>query len=282
MSIRTLPILLLATCLAPLNAQTTTLIPVSCAHPKDAALPSTAAANLTTQQADAKDRVSRQQPGVIAMDEPRNLELERREVAAYADCLDPAHCYWSDLAGQTKRAVTELDRVLAEHHATTPEAAQAQKLAIVLDIDETSLSSYCEEKREDYGFIASMFDAWVVSPEASIPIPGTLELYNHATKAGVVVVFITGRPGKGMRNDQTEGTAANLAAAGFHGWKDLILHDATYPTKDTTEYKSQARQRLVERGYKIVLNMGDQWSDLNGEPRGEVSVKLPNPFYYLQ
>jgi hypothetical protein len=29
------------------------------------------------------------------------------------------------------------------------------------------------------------------------------------------------------------------------------------------------------------MSVGDQWSDLNGEPRAEISVKLPNPFYYL-
>jgi hypothetical protein len=49
----------------------------------------------------------------------------------------------------------------------------------------------------------------------------------------------------------------------------------------TVDYKGQERQKIVSAGYRIVLNMGDQWSDLNGEARGEMSVKLPNPFYYL-
>jgi hypothetical protein len=30
-----------------------------------------------------------------------------------------------------------------------------------------------------------------------------------------------------------------------------------------------------------VLNVGDQFSDLKGIPREELSVKLPNPFYYI-
>jgi len=25
----------------------------------------------------------------------------------------------------------------------------------------------------------------------------------------------------------------------------------------------------------------DQWSDLNGEPKAQISMKLPNRFYYL-
>jgi hypothetical protein len=29
------------------------------------------------------------------------------------------------------------------------------------------------------------------------------------------------------------------------------------------------------------MRIGDQWSDLNGEPHAEISVKLPNPFYFI-
>ncbi len=49
----------------------------------------------------------------------------------------------------------------------------------------------------------------------------------------------------------------------------------------TVEYKSEERKKIVDAGYRIVMSMGDQWSDLNGEPKAEISVKLPNPFYYL-
>jgi hypothetical protein len=37
----------------------------------------------------------------------------------------------------------------------------------------------------------------------------------------------------------------------------------------------------VAAGYRLILNIGDQYSDLFGEPQAEASVKLPNPFYYL-
>jgi predicted secreted acid phosphatase len=47
------------------------------------------------------------------------------------------------------------------------------------------------------------------------------------------------------------------------------------------EYKSAARGTVVAKGYKIVLNVGDQWSDLGGEPEAELSVKYPDPFYFL-
>jgi predicted secreted acid phosphatase len=46
-------------------------------------------------------------------------------------------------------------------------------------------------------------------------------------------------------------------------------------------YKSGERAKIVAAGYRIILNVGDQMSDLNGNPQAELSVKLPNPFYYL-
>jgi predicted secreted acid phosphatase len=49
----------------------------------------------------------------------------------------------------------------------------------------------------------------------------------------------------------------------------------------TREYKSGERRKIVEAGYRIILNVGDQMSDLTGSPRAELSVKLPNPFYYI-
>lgn len=36
-----------------------------------------------------------------------------------------------------------------------------------------------------------------------------------------------------------------------------------------------------ERGWKIVGNFGDQFSDLSGDPLATISVKLPNPVYYI-
>jgi predicted secreted acid phosphatase len=90
------------------------------------------------------------------------------------------------------------------------------------------------------------------------------------------VFFITGRS-----NDQREGTARNLEAAGYTGWKGLSLRVGAQKTMGTAQYKSEERKKIVDAGYRIVMSVGDQWSDLDGTSRAEVSVKLPNPFYYL-
>ena len=48
----------------------------------------------------------------------------------------------------------------------------------------------------------------------------------------------------------------------------------------TVEYKAGTRKHIESLGYNIVLNVGDQWSDLKGGYADRV-LKLPNPTYYL-
>ena len=274
---KTAPLMVLILLLAslPARAQTT---PPACpsptvnptegihhtvAHPSPEQLRATA--NSATQDAT-----------ILAGQEPANLGIARYHVEEYADCTGNAGCYWADLDAQAHRAELELDHLLAQRKVTTAKQAEAAKLAVVLDIDETSLSSYCEEKREDYGFIPQMFNEWVVSPGASLPIVGMLRLFRHAREAGVAVFFLTGRP-----HEQTDATARNLRSAGYNDWQGLILRAEQDRNIPTIEYKSAERAKLIARGYILLLNVGDQWSDLLGVPQADRSVKLPNPFYYL-
>jgi acid phosphatase len=224
----------------------------------------TVADTVATAEAGAAD------PTVMVAAEPmQNFGVARYRLEDYADCVGTGGCYWSDLDAQTKRAEMALGDLIAARKA-------GEKLAMVLDIDETSLSNYCEMKREDYGFLSKPFNEWAVSPEASMVIPGTLRLFNKARAAGVEVFFITGRPG-----EQKPATARNLEAAGYKGWKGLSLREGDERTMPTVAYKSEERKKIVDAGYRIVMSVGDQWSDLNGDSKGDISVKLPNPFYYL-
>ncbi len=228
-----------------------------------AARPSVAA-TLATAEAGAAD------PSVLVAAEPmENFGVARYRLEDYADCLGNGGCYWADVDAQARRADFALEKVVATRKA-------GEKLAMVLDVDETSLSNYCEMKREDYGFLAAMFNKWEVSPAADIAVPGTLRLFNKAMAAGVDVFFITGRA-----NEQREATMRNLEAAGYKGAKGLSLRVGAQKTMSTVEYKSEERRKIVDAGYRIVMSVGDQWSDLNGEPKAEISVKLPNPFYYI-
>jgi hypothetical protein len=235
-----------------------------------------AAHRMTAETARAEQEVGARNAGAMLSAEPmENFGIERYRLADYADCVGDGGCYWTDLDAQYKRA----ERALAE-----TKKDRGEKLAVVMDIDETTLSSYCEMKREDFGYVSPMFNSWVVRPEAAVAIPGALRLFNEAKAAGVAVFFLTGRPGMNPpagSTDQTAATAKNLEAAGFHGWAGLQLRNGDENSMSTIGYKTEERKKIVGEGYRIVMSVGDQWSDLLGEPQAAVSVKLPNPFYFL-
>ncbi len=232
---------------------------------------------MSAEAALAEQRQGAANAQALLSDEPlENFGIARLRLADYADCVGSGGCYWEDLDAQYKRA----EKALAMRVAAA-RAGSGEKLAVVMDIDETTLSSYCEMKREDFGYIGPMFNRWIVSPEASVAIPGALRLFNEAKAAGVAVFFITGRPGHGAATDQTAATERNLEAAGFHGWTGLALRNGAENSMATIAYKSEERQKIVGKGYSLVLSVGDQWSDLLGDPQAGTSVKLPNPFYFL-
>ena len=197
-----------------------------------------------------------------------NLGTLKLKLQRYYACTCDCGCYAKELDHQAQAAIDFLDRRAAHK-------GPAEKLALVLDIDETALSNYREMAAEDYGYIPKDFDAWEDSAEATA-IPGTLRLYQEAQKLGVTVFFITGR-GEAHR----AATEQNLKSQGYTNFAGLTLRAPTQAKESTIEYKSGARKTIVDAGYRIVLNVGDQFSDLKGLPAAEYSVKLPNPFYHL-
>jgi hypothetical protein len=65
----------------------------------------------------------------------------------------------------------------------------------------------------------------------------------HARALGVEVFFLTGRS-----HEQTEATARNLEAAGYKGWKGLILRDDSEKSMPTTAYKCSERAKIAAQG----------------------------------
>jgi acid phosphatase len=169
----------------------------------------------------------------------------------------------------------QADRAIAFLHRRAGRVRTGEKLAMVFDIDETSLSNWKLLVQEDFTYDKKAFDAWNESGQ-SPAIPGSLRVEQEAERLGVAVFFITGRPER-----EREITEQNLKAQGFGGWQQLSLRSAAMEGKTAEEYKSSVRADIVGQGYKIVLNVGDQWSDLKGKPEAEYSVKYPNPFYFI-
>lgn len=147
-----------------------------------------------------------------------------------------------------------------------------RKLALVLDIDETSLSNYDAINADNFTFGPnSQAEA---TNETGKVIPSTLELFNLAKQNGVAVFFITGR-----RENTRAHTESNLRREGYDGWQQLFLKPDT-STDTTVRYKSGARATIESQGYRIVANVGDQYSDLAGGHE-DIGFKLANPFYFL-
>ena len=157
----------------------------------------------------------------------------------------------------------------------------SEKSALVLDIDETSLMNKWPDLVDpENGYDKDAWEEWIQSARAPA-ISSTLELFNAAKKKGIDIFFISGR-----HPDEIAATITNLHRAGYGDWKELIgepVH-ATQPDllvfPEAASFKTAARWSIVQRGYDIVLSMGDQQSDIEGG-FAEKTFKLPNPFYTI-
>ena len=165
-------------------------------------------------------------------------------------------------------------------------AKQVSKPALVLDIDETSLSNWLQMAQDDFGYINQGActlkphepcgaTAWQLEHTAPVLKP-TLDLFNTARKLDVTVFFVTGRSD---RPDLRTATANNLKAVGYDGYADLIMRpeDSGGPVRI---FKTAARKTIAAQGFTIIANVGDQQSDLDGG-YAEQPFKLPNPFYFI-
>lgn len=200
--------------------------------------------------------------------EPRNIDAVKQQLVHYHDCSE-SDCYLPQLERQDKTALNLLQQSIAA-------ARPGDKLALVLDIDETSLSNWSVETHDDFAYIPADFD-FCVQLHCSRVIAPTLQLFHAAQKDHVAVFFITGRP-----EHQRANTEANLREQGYDGWQHLYLRPDDHAAGQTTvDYKSAMRRLIVQQGYRIVLSVGDQRSDLTGDPQADHSVKLPNPFYFI-
>jgi hypothetical protein len=192
-----------------------------------------------------------------------DTELAQIDKIAKAAVLRSVHK--SDFRSHKGRFHKGHGRVRAGHF-------KGKKLALVLDIDETSLSNYTAINADNFTFGPnSQAEA---TNEIGKAIAPTLDLFNTAKQNGVAVFFITGR-----RENTRAHTESNLKREGYDGWQQLVLKpDAS--TQTTVQYKSGARAAIEQQRYRIVANVGEQYSDLAGGHE-DVGFKLANPFYFL-
>jgi hypothetical protein len=208
-----------------------------------------------------------------------------KALQAFHDCAGGAGCYSKEQAFVLDGAMRYLDYRLEHPNG-------GERLAIVVDIDDTALSNWVYIRETNFVYNRSTIMEWW-KKEQDPAIPGTLALVKHALERNVAVFLISGRP-EVLRN-HTEG---NLQAAGYpaHSIKatgGIFLKDPPRDPDNPCAYKTLRRRGIAEKGFTIILNVGDQYSDLEScDPagrrltgtvsfRGERLVKLPNPFYCI-
>jgi len=178
----------------------------------------------------------------------------------------------------------DVARIVGEARAWLEERAPAvAKPAIVLDIDETSLSNWpayrlngwcrvvrgpCDLEKGPCGL-----RAWQALGRSPALEP-TLALVRRARELGVAVFFVSGRP-----PSMQAATERNLRERGY-SWTQVLLLPAGRKFASAVDFKAPERRQITERGYTVVFSMGDQDSDLAGG-YAERTFKLPNPVYRL-
>ncbi|CAM2745829.1 acid phosphatase, class B [Legionella steigerwaltii] len=198
--------------------------------------------------------------------DPPNLTLVKIELKNYHD----SGLYQKELTQVIQKAQKYID----QQAEINQKEKSHKKLALVLDIDETSLSNYQYMIKRDFGGNRNQFHKDIMAANAPVIKP-MLTLYRDARNHGIKVFFVTGR-----NESERQATENNLHTAGYNGWSGLYLRPMNYTSKSIIPFKSHARKMITQKGYTIVASIGDQYSDLKGGYAQKV-FKLPNPFYYL-
>lgn len=197
---------------------------------------------------------------------PENLDLLKRELNSY---YNSGH-YHRDIRTVINHAI----RFINSRAQSNRLSQHPQKLAIILDIDETSLSNYNHMVQRQFAATKDQLHNDVIAANAPAIRP-TLALYRDAIRQKIAVFFVTGR-----RTSERQATLKNLKRAGFNYWTGIYFKPEYYRYSSNIPFKTQSRRTITQKGYHIIATIGDQCSDLKGG-YAETYFKLPNPFYYL-
>ena len=191
--------------------------------------------------------------------------------------------------------ITEMQTsILDGQNAYLAQNADARrKPAIVLDADDTTLWTYdMEDGAMHFNFDPTLQNTGSRSSGSRRRPAWSTSSTQAAKRWATRSSGITGR-----NDDQEAATLANLDQGRLRtsSTRDNFYtkwtgsrrqHQPSYITCaatqcTTVEYKAGTRKHIEQDlGYDIVLNVGDQWSDLQGGYADQV-LKLPNPTYYL-
>jgi len=196
--------------------------------------------------------------------EPPNIGKLKNAVKYYIE----SGSYEADIAKVYKHAQAFIEQNLKED----------TKYAVVMDIDETTLSNIIYENRFGYGYSHKTWSVWVAEKQA-VAIPAAKAFYDWGREKGITFFFVTGRKQQGT-DLEVDPTVVNMKAEGFDQYGKIYLKPKIKGLK-TVDYKSGARKEITAQGYVIIANIGDQLSDLEGG-FSLSRWKIPNPMYYVK
>jgi len=198
--------------------------------------------------------------------EPTNIQQCQQRLTQYHD----TGAYMREF----KLVVNQAHDYIRKKIETNKESKSPKPLALVLDIDETTLSNYAFLKHEGFGTNVRAFDRYLPQVNKT-PLEPMLNLYQFAKKNGVSIFFVTGR-----KDNFAQPTVESLKQAGYSDWNGLYFKPQDYRKSSIIPFKSNIRREIVMKGFDIVASIGDQMSDLIGG-YADRGFKLPNPYYYL-
>jgi predicted secreted acid phosphatase len=246
---------------------------------------------------------------------------------------------WDAPLNQTSNYANEARDVASSGIGWLKKNRTVANRAIVLDVDDTTLTTWNYELYSNWDFNPTTNAQFVgltgttFTGNAFPATPGMVDLVNQAKGYGYAIFFLTGRG-----DAQHQATIANLesdTAAGLPDLTTVTISGKTVPEIDagyqaptpidtghglpsqpnfadglftkpaigsypaylnqpqfcgpaitagascaTIQYKSGTRAYIESKGYDIVANFGDQFSDLLGG-FADKTFKMPNPNYYL-
>lgn len=169
----------------------------------------------------------------------------------------------------------ELEEIYAEAKSKIDKISVKQNSAAIFDVDDTALSNYEISKRLDFGYDYKIVQDWVMSGKLPA-IKQTKQFYDYLKSKGLKIIFLTGR-----QQEEYDITHQNLIEQGYTGFDTLIVRTESERKIGAGQFKSSKRKELIEKGYEIVLCIGDQWSDLEGDNTG-IKIKIPNYLYEIK
>jgi hypothetical protein len=172
----------------------------------------------------------------------------------------------------TAEYTKQFETAIAQARAAAEAHKGEKNVAIVSDIDETLFDNrpYYEKHTKDFNW--EDFFVWMKEGDSPL-LQKTADLLSWARDNGYAVFLVTGR-----HEDARVGTTESLV-------RRKVAYDGLYMRKvgdnrRAEDFKSEVRNNLEQSGFKIIVNIGDQVSDLYGG-HAEQCVKLPNEMYYI-